>query len=222
MGSDKGLGRVPGARLVSPKGVPRWWRDADRELRIGSGGWAVACVRCGFGRASASGALWRMAVGAAVPLVAGRVAASGFDGSGRMFRLSRGVWRRIFGRFGLRFGDTPRLTRWPATKMSRFKGFRSGGRRNPAAAIMASAMNQRGLRCHPDFGGNNDSPGAEPRFAGGPGRYVSKRRLSHRPSGGAITRPAARLPFPAGRLRKPRPGGCPGTWYPAGGAAWAR
>ena len=28
--------------MVSPKSFPRWWRDADRELRIGSGGWAVA------------------------------------------------------------------------------------------------------------------------------------------------------------------------------------
>ena len=52
--------------MVSPKGVPRWWRDADRELRIGSGGWAVAVSACGLGRASASWALWRMAVGAAL------------------------------------------------------------------------------------------------------------------------------------------------------------
>ena len=61
---------------------------------------------CGLGRASASGALWRMAVGAAVPLVAGRVAASVFQGNGRMFKAQGGgchKWRRILnsgGRIG--------------------------------------------------------------------------------------------------------------------------
>ena len=56
-------------------------------------------VRFGAGRASAPG-LWRMAVGAAVPLVAGRVAASGFDGSVRMFRLSRGYGGGFWAIFG--------------------------------------------------------------------------------------------------------------------------
>ena len=66
IGFRQGLDRVPGARLVSPKGVPRWWRDADRAIRIGSGGWAVLVSACGLGRASASWALWRMAVGVAL------------------------------------------------------------------------------------------------------------------------------------------------------------
>ena len=62
-------------------------------------------VRCGAGRASASGVLcadggW----GSAVPLVAGRVAASVFDGSGQMFRLSRGYEGGFWADFGAKGG----------------------------------------------------------------------------------------------------------------------
>ena len=32
LGSDKGLGRFLEARLVSPKGFPRWWHDVDFGL----------------------------------------------------------------------------------------------------------------------------------------------------------------------------------------------
>ena len=73
LGSDKGLGRFLEARLVSPKGFSPM--VVRRRFRIGLG---IAGVRFGAGRASASG-LWRMAVGAAVPRVAGRVAASVFE-----------------------------------------------------------------------------------------------------------------------------------------------
>ena len=64
IGFRQGLGRVPGARLVSPKGVPRWWRDAVERYGSDPVGGQLLVSACGFGRASASGALWRMAVGA--------------------------------------------------------------------------------------------------------------------------------------------------------------
>ena len=106
IGFRQGLDRVPGARLVSPKWFPRWWRDADRELRIGSGGWAVLCPFWRRARVRVRDAVADGGWGSAVPRFAGRVAASVFDGSGRMFRLSRGCDGGFWGDLA-KFGALP-------------------------------------------------------------------------------------------------------------------
>ena len=84
LGSDKGLGRFLEARLVSPKWFPRWWYDVDFGLD-----WALRCPPGRGARVRVVG-LWRMAVGAAVPRAAGRVAASVFQVSSTDVQGTRG------------------------------------------------------------------------------------------------------------------------------------
>ena len=90
IGFRQGLDRVPGARWLARKVFPDGGVTRIESYGSDPVGGQLLVSACGLGRASASWALWRMAVGAALPLFAGRVAASVFDGNGRMFRLSRG------------------------------------------------------------------------------------------------------------------------------------